>query len=176
MTASIRTYPKTPTATAASRNARPCSISRSVSGRIVAVLRGCRSFCTAVIGKQMQLTYISKSHSTTPHHTTKQQEPLKAGLRLMSNGKMRKCHSDKIAWRLTKFQQVVLQARAFSAILSHCPTQHGKLVLWSRATHAYKLFSHLFMQFYHTLNGWIRIVSRLNPPNRQLLPFCICLA
>lgn len=40
-------YPNTPTATAASRNARPCSISRNASGRIVAVFRGWRSFWTA---------------------------------------------------------------------------------------------------------------------------------
>lgn len=40
-------YPKTPTATAASRRARPCSMSRNASGRMVAVLRGWRSFCTA---------------------------------------------------------------------------------------------------------------------------------
>lgn len=40
-------YPKTPTATAASLSARFWFISLSASGRIVAVLRGCRSFCTA---------------------------------------------------------------------------------------------------------------------------------
>lgn len=43
------THPNTPTATAASRNARSCSalMSRNASGRMVAVFLGCLSFCTA---------------------------------------------------------------------------------------------------------------------------------
>lgn len=40
-------YPKTPTATAASRSARSWSISTRASGLMVAVFLGCRSFCTA---------------------------------------------------------------------------------------------------------------------------------
>ncbi|KAG8287160.1 hypothetical protein J6590_044784 [Homalodisca vitripennis] len=45
------THPNTPTATAASLRARSWSMSTSVSGRIVAVLRGCLSFCTATTGE-----------------------------------------------------------------------------------------------------------------------------
>lgn len=41
------THPNTPTATAASLSALSWSISRSASGRIVAVFLGWRSFCTA---------------------------------------------------------------------------------------------------------------------------------
>lgn len=67
------THPKTPTATAASLRARPCSISIRASGLIVAVFLGCRSFCTAETRQSTQNASLAK-HSQNHNQETSHPE------------------------------------------------------------------------------------------------------